>query len=142
VEALKSVLDPELDATLQEAGVDSLCKLAAAPESRQQLVQQVTAALMLTGNRTHCTCHKDGIAQHMCVYCCVCIAVNRLCSNTYTVAVTKLLAMGITSSRPLALTAARCHCHAFSGLLLIQLCVLPYHTHANSLMTCRVCCTQ
>ncbi|DBB07327.1 TPA: hypothetical protein ACH3X3_008819 [Trebouxia sp. C0006] len=40
VEALISVLDPELDATLQEAGADSLCKLAAAPESRRQLVQQ------------------------------------------------------------------------------------------------------
>ncbi|DBA73989.1 TPA: hypothetical protein ACH3X1_010815 [Trebouxia sp. C0004] len=40
VEALISVLDPELDATLQEAGVDSVCKLAAAPESRQQLVHQ------------------------------------------------------------------------------------------------------
>ncbi len=47
MEALISVLDPELDATLQEAGADSVCKLAAAPESRQQLVQQVTAALML-----------------------------------------------------------------------------------------------
>lgn len=47
MEALISVLDPELDATLQEAGVDSVCKLAVAPESRQQLVQQVTAALML-----------------------------------------------------------------------------------------------
>lgn len=47
MEALVSVLDPELDATLQEAGVDSVCKLAAAPESRQQLVQQVTAAHML-----------------------------------------------------------------------------------------------
>lgn len=40
VEALISVLDPALDATLQEAGVDSVCKLAAAPESRQQLLQQ------------------------------------------------------------------------------------------------------
>ncbi len=47
MEALISVLDPELAATLQEAGVDSVCKLAVAPESRQQLVQQVTAALML-----------------------------------------------------------------------------------------------
>ncbi len=47
VEALISVLDLELDAKLQEAGVDSVCKLAAAPDSRQQLVQQVTAALML-----------------------------------------------------------------------------------------------
>lgn len=49
MEALISVLDPELDATLQEAGADSLCKLAAAPESRRQLVQQVTNALILTG---------------------------------------------------------------------------------------------
>ena len=41
IKALLTVLDPELDATLQEAGVDSICKLAAAPENRQNLVQQV-----------------------------------------------------------------------------------------------------
>ncbi len=41
VGALLSVLDPELDGTLQEAGADSICKLATAPDNRQKLVKQV-----------------------------------------------------------------------------------------------------
>ena len=45
VEALLTTLDPDLDPTLQEACVDSICKVAAAPENRQRLLQQVYLCL-------------------------------------------------------------------------------------------------
>ena len=41
VTALLTLLDPGKDSTLQEAGLDSLCKLATSPESRQHLIDKV-----------------------------------------------------------------------------------------------------
>lgn len=47
MEALISVLDPEADAMLQESGVDSICKLAAAADNRQKLLQQVSISAII-----------------------------------------------------------------------------------------------
>lgn len=47
VEALLTIVNPDLEASLQEAGVDSLCKLAAAPQNRQHLTDKVQ----------HCSLH-------------------------------------------------------------------------------------
>lgn len=51
VEALLTALHPELDSNLQEAGLDSLCKLATEPSNRQHLTDKV----LLATNHGHAT---------------------------------------------------------------------------------------
>ena len=69
MEALISVLEPESDAMLQESGVDSICKLAAAAENRQKLVQQVSAIIMLLLYILHVSIRSPH-SKESCTACC------------------------------------------------------------------------
>ena len=44
VDALLTTLHPETESDLQEAGLDSLCKLATEPDNRQHLIDKVVPA--------------------------------------------------------------------------------------------------
>lgn len=45
IEALLTTLRPQVDSALQEAGLDSLCKLAAESDNRQRLSDKVLPAI-------------------------------------------------------------------------------------------------